>query len=152
MARLLRTGAVFKFQVQGVWRPRAERRDTWMGSPVSSKEVLSWLDRYGFDLLHFEGVGTQYQWLWMRKRNDTRQDSRGNTVRDSAVRENARLLTHLKLLEAEIESYARLSEQLSAEREARTRWAETSMRRKACPCRDQAHPPPSWHHPKTPAC
>ena len=69
VARLLRKGSLFKFQVQGHRSPglREPRRNTWLGASVSEAEAAEMAARHGFELERSDGGGTQYFWLWFRK-------------------------------------------------------------------------------------
>jgi SAM-dependent methyltransferase len=65
--RLLRPGALFKFQVQGY--PLTSTPDqTWLGVPFSQEQAKEMADRCGFDLRFSHGAGEQYFWLWFFKR------------------------------------------------------------------------------------
>ena len=66
----LRPGSLFKFQVQGyegtgLW---ANRQDTWLGASVSESQAREMAARHGFEVERSTGAGTQYYWLWFRKR------------------------------------------------------------------------------------
>ena len=66
----LRSGSMFKFQVQGHQGRglRKPGRDTWLGASVSQPEAAEMATRHGFDLRRSAGAGTQYFWLWFQKR------------------------------------------------------------------------------------
>jgi SAM-dependent methyltransferase len=77
--RLLVTGSLFKFQVNGIAgrgrlgrvlpsriRPRAPS-DTWLGAPISEAEAVDLASRTGFDCRYRVGAGTQDFWLWYFK-------------------------------------------------------------------------------------
>ena len=66
--RLLRPGALFKFQVQGC--PTVERAedDTWLGVPITDVEAVQMALRCGFDPRYRHGAGDQYFYLWYYKR------------------------------------------------------------------------------------
>ncbi|MBL8179343.1 MAG: methyltransferase domain-containing protein [Bryobacterales bacterium] len=64
--RLLRPGALFKFQVQGA-AGRRRRDDTWHGASFSEAQARSMAQRCGFDFRYSTGAGTQYFWLWFFK-------------------------------------------------------------------------------------
>lgn len=66
--RLLRYGALFKFQVQGDPTIEREEEDTWLGVPFSDEEVVEMGLRNGFEPRHRHGAGTQYFWIWYFKR------------------------------------------------------------------------------------
>ena len=65
----LRSGAMFKFQVQGCAASGrlGHRSDTWLGVGVSEPEAAAMAARNGFQLVRSEGAGTQYYWLWYLK-------------------------------------------------------------------------------------
>jgi SAM-dependent methyltransferase len=67
--RLLRPGALFKFQVQGGsdMDPTAPD-DTWLGAPFSERQAIDMAFRCGFDPRYRYGAGEQYFWLWFFKR------------------------------------------------------------------------------------
>jgi SAM-dependent methyltransferase len=66
--RLLRPGALFKFQVQG--SPVGERNldDSWIGLSLSEQDARALAQRTGFDLRYQHGAGSQYYWLWFFKK------------------------------------------------------------------------------------
>ncbi len=66
--RLLRPGALFKFQVQGDHTLETKPDDTWLGAAFSDEDVVSMAARCGFEPRHRHGAGTQYFWLWFFKR------------------------------------------------------------------------------------
>lgn len=66
--RLLRPGALFKFQVQGDITIESSPNDTWLGVPFSDDEAARMGDACGFEPRHRHGAGTQYFWLWYFKR------------------------------------------------------------------------------------
>jgi SAM-dependent methyltransferase len=66
--RLLRPGALFKFQVQGDSRVQAAPGDTWLGVSFSDEAASSMAHRCGFEPRYRYGVGEQYFWLWYFKR------------------------------------------------------------------------------------
>jgi SAM-dependent methyltransferase len=70
--RLLRPGALFKFQVQG--SPQAEPKpdDSWVGVPFSEADARHMAERCGFEMRHHVGAGDQYYWLWFFKTGDPR--------------------------------------------------------------------------------
>jgi ubiquinone/menaquinone biosynthesis C-methylase UbiE len=65
--RLLRTGALFKFQLQGCVEMDNEP-DTWEGVWFSEAEAAQMADRCGFEMRYSHGAGEQYFWLWFFKR------------------------------------------------------------------------------------
>jgi ubiquinone/menaquinone biosynthesis C-methylase UbiE len=65
--RLLRPGALFKFQVQGV--PLAvDPSDTWHGVGFTDEQAVEMAARNGFEPRYRHGAGQQYFWLWYFKR------------------------------------------------------------------------------------
>jgi SAM-dependent methyltransferase len=68
VGRLLRPGALFKFQVQGDSTIETKPDDTWLGVPFSEREGVEMGLRCGFDPRYRHGAGEQYFWLWFFKR------------------------------------------------------------------------------------
>lgn len=68
--RLLRPGALFKFQVQGYPLDPSDLRpdDTWTGVPFSDEEACAMAERNHFEPRHRHGAGGQNFWLWYFKR------------------------------------------------------------------------------------
>ena len=66
--RLLRPGALFKFQVQGAKMGPTRPDDTWLGVPFSERQASDMAFRCGFDPRYRYGAGEQYFWLWFFKR------------------------------------------------------------------------------------
>jgi SAM-dependent methyltransferase len=66
--RLLRPGALFKFQVQGDTRMQTSPGDTWLGVPFSDAEATAMAYRCGFEPRYRHGAGEQYFWLWFFKK------------------------------------------------------------------------------------
>ena len=66
--RLLRPGALFKFQVQGDSRVEASPDDTWLGVSYSDQAATEMAHRCGFEPRYRYGAGEQYFWLWYFKR------------------------------------------------------------------------------------
>lgn len=66
--RLLRPGALFKFQVQGDATMETAPDDTWLGVPFSEKQAGEMAERCGFEMRYNHGAGGQYYWLWYFKR------------------------------------------------------------------------------------
>jgi SAM-dependent methyltransferase len=66
--RLLRPGALFKFQVQGDSKLQTTPDDTWLGVPFSEAQSKAMAFRCGFDPRYHHGAGEQYFWLWYFKR------------------------------------------------------------------------------------
>ena len=66
--RLLRPGALFKFQVQGCPEVKPSPDDTWLGVPITDQMAVEMALRCGFDPRYRHGAGEQYFWLWYFKR------------------------------------------------------------------------------------
>jgi len=66
--RLLRPGALFKFQVQGNVELETKPDDTWHGVPLSDGQATEIANRCGFEPRYRHGEGEQYFWLWFFKR------------------------------------------------------------------------------------
>jgi SAM-dependent methyltransferase len=62
--RLLRPGALFKFQVQGDSTLRTAPDDTWLGVAFSDRDAVEMAEKCGFEPRHRHGAGEQYFWLW----------------------------------------------------------------------------------------
>ncbi|HYZ85542.1 MAG TPA: class I SAM-dependent methyltransferase [Bryobacteraceae bacterium] len=62
--RLLRPGALFKFQVQGDATLQTTPDDTWLGVSFSDAQAVQMAQECGFDPRHRHGAGGQYFWLW----------------------------------------------------------------------------------------
>ncbi|OYW07756.1 MAG: hypothetical protein B7X34_10260 [Acidobacteriia bacterium 12-62-4] len=68
VSRLLRPGALFKFQVQGDVTVDTTPEDTWLGVPFSDEQAVAMAERCGFEPRYRHGAGQQYFWLWFFKR------------------------------------------------------------------------------------
>jgi cyclopropane fatty-acyl-phospholipid synthase-like methyltransferase len=68
VGRLLRPGALFKFQVQGDTTMTTEEDDTWLGVPFSEEDARAMAERNGFEMRYSHGAGEQYFWLWYFKK------------------------------------------------------------------------------------
>jgi SAM-dependent methyltransferase len=66
--RLLRQGALFKFQVQGDPNVESDPDDTWLGVPFTEAQAAQMAESCGFELRYSHGAGTQYYWLWFFKK------------------------------------------------------------------------------------
>jgi SAM-dependent methyltransferase len=66
--RLLRPGALFKFQVQGDSSLETKPDDTWLGVPFSERQAVDMAFRCGFEPRYRHGAGGQYFWLWFFKK------------------------------------------------------------------------------------
>ena len=62
--RLLRPGALFKFQVQGSPRAEPEADDSWVGVHFTEADARAMAERCGFEMRYHCGAGEQYYWLW----------------------------------------------------------------------------------------
>jgi SAM-dependent methyltransferase len=67
--RLLRPGALFKFQVQGDASMETTPDDTWLGVPFSDADAVEMAEKCGFEPRYRHGAGDQYFWLWFFKRS-----------------------------------------------------------------------------------
>ena len=65
--RVLRPGALFKFQVQGDATLSTSPDDTWLGVPFSDEQVVRMAKSCDFEPRYRHGAGTQYFWLWFFK-------------------------------------------------------------------------------------
>jgi len=68
VGRLLRPGALFKFQVQGDSSLQTQPDDTWLGVAFSDRDAVEMALRCGFEPRYRHGAGEQYFWLWFFKR------------------------------------------------------------------------------------
>jgi len=66
--RLLRPGALFKFQVQGDSTIETKPDDTWLGASFDERQTSDMAFRCGFEPRYRHGAGEQYFWLWFFKR------------------------------------------------------------------------------------
>ena len=66
--RLLRSGALFKFQVQGHISATVDPNDTWHGISFSPEQAAEMANRCGFEFRYQHGAGDQYYMLWFFKR------------------------------------------------------------------------------------
>jgi len=66
--RLLRPGALFKFQVQGDTSFETKPDDTWLGVSFSDAQAVEMAEACGFEARHRHGAGQQYFWLWYFKK------------------------------------------------------------------------------------
>lgn len=66
--RLLRPGALFKFQVQGDTTVKSSPDDTWVGVPFTDEQAVRMAENRGFEPRHRHGAGSQYFWLWYFKK------------------------------------------------------------------------------------
>ncbi len=72
-ARVLRPGALFKFQVQGgiVSVNDDVVGDTWVGVSFSDSQAADMAERQGFEPRYRHGANTQYFWLWFFRQSAT---------------------------------------------------------------------------------
>jgi SAM-dependent methyltransferase len=77
--RLLRPGALFKFQVQGDPSLTTDPEDTWLGVPFSEQQAIEMAYRCGFEPSYRHGAGEQYFWLWFFKTSGAGPHTRGST-------------------------------------------------------------------------
>lgn len=68
VARLMRPGGLFKFQVQGCPLVEAESEGSWIGVSFTEREARDMADRTGFEMRYNHGAGGQYYWLWFFKK------------------------------------------------------------------------------------
>ena len=68
--RLLRPGALFKFQVQGDFTLETKEADTWLGVAFSDADAVSMAEQCGFEPRYRHGAGGQYFWLWYFRKPD----------------------------------------------------------------------------------
>jgi len=66
--RLLRPGALFKFQVHGSPDATSSPDDTWMGIPFTDEQAVQMAESCGFEPRYRHGAGSQYFWLWYFKK------------------------------------------------------------------------------------
>ena len=66
--RLLRSGGLFKFQVQGCPLVEAETEGSWLGVPFTEQDARQMAGRTGFEMRYHFGAGDQYFWLWYFKK------------------------------------------------------------------------------------
>jgi SAM-dependent methyltransferase len=67
VGRHLRSGCLFKFEVQG--HPfEAPEGDTWLGTPLSERDMLEIADRTGFESRYRVGEGKESYWHWFFKK------------------------------------------------------------------------------------
>ncbi|MCC7236966.1 MAG: class I SAM-dependent methyltransferase [Bryobacterales bacterium] len=72
VSRLLRPGALFKFQVQGYVEQdgivyESTPGDTWIGVTFSDAQAVELAGKTGFEPRHRHGANQQYFWLWFFK-------------------------------------------------------------------------------------
>ncbi len=66
--RVLRPGALFKFQVQGDASVKSSPDDTWLGVPFTDEQAVELAEKCGFEPRYRHGAGGQYFWLWFFKK------------------------------------------------------------------------------------
>src|ERR1700733_5050885 len=62
--RLLRPGALFKFQVQGYAGTTPDSDGSWIGQAFTGEDARKLAESSGFELRYEWGAGSQYYWLW----------------------------------------------------------------------------------------
>jgi SAM-dependent methyltransferase len=67
VSRLLRPGALFKFQAQGSPLVEVNPEETWVGVPISLERATQIAAHQGFELRYSTGAGTEEFWLWFFK-------------------------------------------------------------------------------------
>src|SRR5579872_6526329 len=65
--RVLRPGALFKFQLNGTQWNRVQPPDTWYGISFSEDDSRRLCQDTGFIFERSEGAGSAFYWLWFRK-------------------------------------------------------------------------------------
>jgi hypothetical protein len=68
VSRLLRPGALFKFQVQGYATRELKVDESWVGYAFSQHEARKLAESNGFEMRYDHGAGGQYYWLWFFKK------------------------------------------------------------------------------------
>lgn len=68
VGRLLRPGALFKFQAQGYTGVNTAAADTWVGVPISEARAAQLAESCGFEARYSVGAETEEFWLWFFKR------------------------------------------------------------------------------------
>lgn len=63
----LRSGSLFKFEVQGCLSLRAGPDDTWLGAALSQQDLRGMADRTGFEYRYHTGEGEESFWQWFFK-------------------------------------------------------------------------------------
>jgi len=67
VSRLLRPGALFKFQAQGSSLVEVNPEETWVGVPISVEKAGELAARHNFELRYNHGAETEEFWLWFFK-------------------------------------------------------------------------------------
>jgi SAM-dependent methyltransferase len=84
-ARVLKSGGILRFQVDGGRRARAKGADTWLGVWFDADALCGRLSRMGLEIVDRWGEGTQYLWITARRRPEPgRPASRAVSVRTRA--------------------------------------------------------------------
>jgi SAM-dependent methyltransferase len=65
--RLLRPGALFKFDLQGCLAMGHNPEETWLGAPFSERQAVEMAVRCGFDPRYRHGAGHECFWWWFFK-------------------------------------------------------------------------------------
>ncbi len=74
VSRLLRGGALFKFEVQGSLEMVYEPGETCLGAPFSARQVVEMAVRCGFDPRFRHGEGLERFWWWLFKWPEAKAD------------------------------------------------------------------------------
>ena len=65
--RVLKPGALFKFDLQGSLKMGYNPEETWLGAPFSGRQAVEMAVRCGFDPKHRAGDGEERFWWWFFK-------------------------------------------------------------------------------------
>ena len=65
--RLLKPGALFKFDLQGCLAMEYQPEETWLGAPFSERQAVEMAVRCGFDPRYRHGEGQERFWWWFFK-------------------------------------------------------------------------------------
>jgi SAM-dependent methyltransferase len=68
--KLLRPGALFKFDVQGCTGVDTLPDATWLGLPFSEEQASEMARKCGFEPRYMHGAGSQHFWLWFFKKQE----------------------------------------------------------------------------------
>lgn len=64
VSKILKSGCLFKFQVQGCVRLQTLADDTWVGVGFSQELMCQMAAKCDFELRYCHGMGTQDFWVW----------------------------------------------------------------------------------------
>ena len=79
-ARVLKSGGIFRFQVDGRPGTGIRRPGTWFGIRWTGTDVRRELEKRGFDVVDLSGEGTQFLWVTARRRAEAARAA-SSTVR-----------------------------------------------------------------------